>query len=1064
MEHSGFPSDETLAAFIDGRLDDVTRRRVVEHMTTCDECYAVYVAATEMQKASSATPPRRRMMHRHFWAATLTIVALAVTIGVFFAQFRPTGIDRLVAATSRQPYRTLEGRLSGGFGWKPLHEIERKAPADMQKDESKWDLLNAATQAEHAVRRDPSAKNLHALGVSHLLMGNFDEAIATLQSAARKGPGDADIVNDLANAYLARGVFSDRATDYVEANELAAKAWALKRTPEIAWTRATAQEHLHLPDARLAWTDYLALDPDSRWSEEARKHLHELGAPSDAALWKAKRPELERAALAGDKPAVAQIAAAFPQQAAAFGEEQLLVRWAADGKAKDFDAACAVGDAVAPLGFGALQAICRGKPADAAAVRQAIVELDRGHASMGKGDFAAADAALTNAHTIGARVHSPVAQLASLELAASAFNQNDYDNTNERLDTAERELRASPWPSSTAMFHSRANWLRGLALFEGGYPHASLRHYEKALSLAKQSGNHYFEAALAGLVAQNCEALGDVGGAWQYRVEALRLASRLGRPARLQYVLFESTIAAVTERRAALSDTLTNRMIIEATMQNAGFLEDAHIWRARALSSRGLDALRELESARAGAEQIDDSDARGRTIANIDMAAGDVLAATAPLDAVRHLSDALRFLDARGNHLLRAEVFGARARAYVSAGQRGHAASDLDAALAEIEAQSGTIDDLNLRADFVRVARKLYTDAIDLAVASRDDVRAFDLAERSRAMTAGVAPAMSVERLRQILPADVALVEYTALPRRTVAWIVRREGVTATILPSDGEAISAATERMIAARTDRRSFDVAAVEIYSRIVAALRPRLKDVKTVAFIAEPSWARVPFAALVDPATGHRLLEDLEVVNDASAAHFAAALQAAGRAARTQRMLVCADPDANDAPRLLAARREGDAIGRAFAGASVLSGTEATREEFLARAPSATLIHFAGHARNDPRNGDFSALLFSSDGRLYAWEIRRLKLAHTRLVVLAACDTGPISDAFLAAGAPAAIATLWDIGDAHGRALMTDLYQRLHDGDSPSHALRAAQLAAMHDPGARPADWAGFELVGL
>jgi hypothetical protein len=565
-------------------------------------------------------------------------------------------------------------------------------------------------------------------------------------------------------------------------------------------------------------------------------------------------------------------------------------------------------------------------------------------------------------------------------------------------------------------------------------------------------------------VAQNCEALGDLGGAWQYRVEALRLASRLGRPTRLQYVLFESTIAAVTEQRAALSDTLTNRMIIEATMQNAGFLEDAHIWRARALSSRGPDALRELENARASAEQIDDSDARGRTIANIDMAAGEMLASTAPLDAVHHLTDALRFLDARGNHLLRAEVFGARARAYVSAGQRASAASDLDSAIADIEAQSGTIDELKLRADFVRVARKLYTDAIDLAVASRDYGRAFDLAERSRAMTAGVAPAMSVDRLRQILPADVALVEYTALPRRTVAWIVRREGVTATILPSDGEAISAATERMIAARTDRRSFDVAAADVYSRIIASLRPGLKDMKTVAFIAEPSWARVPFAALIDPVSGRRLLEDLEVVNDASAAHFAAALQATGRAARTQRMLVCADPDASDAPRLLAARREGDAIGRAFAGASVLSGTGATREEFMARAPSATLIHFAGHARSDPQNGEFSALLFSSDGRLYAWEIRRLKLAHTRLVVLAACDTGPISDAFLAAGAPAAIATLWDIGDAHGRALMTDMYQRLHDGDSPSHALRAAQLAAMHDPGARPADWAGFELVGL
>ena len=45
MEHTGFPSDETLAAFLDGRLDPETRRRVIEHMTTCDECYSVVAAA-----------------------------------------------------------------------------------------------------------------------------------------------------------------------------------------------------------------------------------------------------------------------------------------------------------------------------------------------------------------------------------------------------------------------------------------------------------------------------------------------------------------------------------------------------------------------------------------------------------------------------------------------------------------------------------------------------------------------------------------------------------------------------------------------------------------------------------------------------------------------------------------------------------------------------------------------------------------------------------------------------------------------------------------------------------
>jgi CHAT domain-containing protein len=183
--------------------------------------------------------------------------------------------------------------------------------------------------------------------------------------------------------------------------------------------------------------------------------------------------------------------------------------------------------------------------------------------------------------------------------------------------------------------------------------------------------------------------------------------------------------------------------------------------------------------------------------------------------------------------------------------------------------------------------------------------------------------------------------------------------------------------------------------------------------------------------------------------------------------------------EGPRLAAAREEASAIRAAFPSALIITGADATRDGFLARAPEATLIHFGGHAVTDPANGDFSALLFSSgsgsaSGALYAWEIRKLDLKRTRLVVLAACGTAAashvrpgtesISDAFLAAGAPAAIATLWDIGDAPGRELMTALYRRLRDGDTPSHALRLAQLAALHAPGAVPADWAGFELVGL
>src|SRR5437868_5137423 len=52
-EHSPFPSDETLAAYIDGRLDEETRRQVVEHMADCAECLDVLQVSREMPAASA---------------------------------------------------------------------------------------------------------------------------------------------------------------------------------------------------------------------------------------------------------------------------------------------------------------------------------------------------------------------------------------------------------------------------------------------------------------------------------------------------------------------------------------------------------------------------------------------------------------------------------------------------------------------------------------------------------------------------------------------------------------------------------------------------------------------------------------------------------------------------------------------------------------------------------------------------------------------------------------------------------------------------------------------------
>ncbi len=71
-----------------------------------------------------------------------------------------------------------------------------------------------------------------------------------------------------------------------------------------------------------------------------------------------------------------------------------------------------------------------------------------------------------------------------------------------------------------------------------------------------------------------------------------------------------------------------------------------------------------------------------------------------------------------------------------------------------------------------------------------------------------------------------------------------------------------------------------------------------------------------------------------------------------------------------------------------------------------------------------------------------------------------------AFLGAGVPSVIASLWAVEDRQTEQLFHFLYQHLRRGESVVTSLRGAQLAmlAASDPAYQsPQGWAAFELFG-
>ncbi len=194
----------------------------------------------------------------------------------------------------------------------------------------------------------------------------------------------------------------------------------------------------------------------------------------------------------------------------------------------------------------------------------------------------------------------------------------------------------------------------------------------------------------------------------------------------------------------------------------------------------------------------------------------------------------------------------------------------------------------------------------------------------------------------------------------------------------------------------------------------------------------------------------------------------------------------------PSLPGAEAEARAIGRLFPSTNVieLTGTKAGEQKVRELAGQQTMIHLATHCviRDDLPLESFLALAPAppEDGRLTAREVFDLDL-HADLVVLSACNTGlgkvngdgviGLSRAFLYAGTPSVIVSLWRVADLVATTEMEKFYAVLKTpGGSKAAALRTAQLdmisqlrgKKLRTPSGKviaehPIYWAPFVLIG-
>jgi CHAT domain-containing protein len=179
----------------------------------------------------------------------------------------------------------------------------------------------------------------------------------------------------------------------------------------------------------------------------------------------------------------------------------------------------------------------------------------------------------------------------------------------------------------------------------------------------------------------------------------------------------------------------------------------------------------------------------------------------------------------------------------------------------------------------------------------------------------------------------------------------------------------------------------------------------------------------------------------------------------------------------PDLQFAEQEAEFVASLY-GTQAWIGSDATESAVRAQVGDAGILHLAAHGEYNSNNPLFSTIYLASDsendGRLEVHEIFGLDLTiATDLVVLSACQTniGAVSAgdevvglnrAFIYAGTPSVIASLWNVDDAATALLMERFYTYLRAGMGKGEALRQTQIDVRAQY-PHPYYWASFVLTG-
>lgn len=1046
---------------------------------------------------------------------------LALSLGL--AGFTCMGCDG-----HKQPaeeVRPVEPRLTEAANYSPCRILEKDSDlipnADCGQRSRPARKERSSLLTSDILRGGPVEEESQEVALGDLLAsGNPNEvnrAVHRLEKKAAAHPKDVQTWSNLSAAYLVRAQTADSPRDLVRAYEAAKRALRENgQQREALFNRALALEKLHLVKAaREAWTAYMSQETDLKWRKEAEDRSRSLSLASDD--WKQQQALLDQAALRGDTEKILTIVEQNRQSAREYAELTLFGEWAkavATGSQEDASDKLrilkAVGEALTQtngerLVQDSVAAIegAAGEPSRWQDLVQGIQDFQSGYDQHKDGMRAVEK--LSAAQDELARAHNPLAFRAAFFLASNDYKFQKYQSAIDQAQQLGQTIGGLPYGA----LRGQAYWVKAVSEATLGKMREAIEDYRKATKEFQELGESENTLYVQCRLGEVLMAGGRGNEGWQFIYRALRGTPKIRNTGQLAMVFkfagdaalqngMDEAALAFQQERVSLSRSINSLALVEALNSLA---------RIQHHLGESEEAQKSLQQAESLIENLDTKQ-RPRQKADIEMTRGLMMVTEDPARAAELLSSALSFYKREENAVFSLWTYLARGRAYRKAGDDSRAEQDFKAALKLYDQMGENLDEEDLRLALLEETDTLFDEMIDLQADRRDSLLALayadrartrvlpgsasklwtgDPGEKSRLLAAEPEP-LAVSEIQKRLPQAVTLVQFSVLEDRVLIWSLRRDGQGQQLFEQSIQRQE--LEDLVARfrRFDPQTWERTSMTLFDLLVM---PWLGDVpvkERIVLVPDKILHWVPFAALKDRRSGSFLIETHPLALAPSATLYVNTLERQG----SERIdfshgLVVGNPaiDRNVPGNegllsLNAAKEEAEELAHRTH-SRLLTDKEATKATFLAGAADAEWIQFSGHAVIDPANTLLSKLVLASgagsDGFLTAADIYALKLRSTRLIVLAACDTGneyvpggegvtSLARAFLAAGVPTVVASLWSVDDAATANLSRAFHNKLLAGSDPVDALREAQLGMLRGKNEKdklPRAWAAFEVIG-